>query len=210
MKREFTTREKVLLLVLIVIVIAAGYYWLVYTPVENRILEARAEETNYQDQILMEMVRTKQLKEMREALSSQNTESEGPMSVIPDYDNLEYVMVQLDAILTPAINYSLTFSDVVPSDKLISRPIEMTFACDSYNTARNIMNNLYSCMYRCTIDHVTMTAGGGEREGVADLNQDPVSVSLTVTFYEKYPAETEAGEAGEDAADNGAAAESGI
>lgn len=191
MKREFTMREKVLLLILVIIVIAAGYYWLVYTPVESRITEARAEEVNYQDQILLEMVRSKQLKQMREVLEEQVAQGSEPMSVIPDYDNLEHVMIQLDAILTPAVNYSLTFSDVVPSEKLMSRPIEMTFTSDSYRTARNIINNLYSCMYRCTIDNITMTAGGGEREGAADLNQDPVSVSLTVTFYEKYPAQAE-------------------
>lgn len=191
MKREFTMREKVLLLILVLIMMVAGYYWLVAMPVEARITEAQAEEADYQDRIMMEMVRAKQLKTMREALEEAALKNEAPVSQIPMYDNLENVMVELDAILTPAETYSLTFSDVVPQEKMIARPIDMTFTCGSYTAARNIVNNLYYSMYRCTIDNITMTAGKGERDGAPDLNQDPVSVSLTVTFYEKIQASAE-------------------
>lgn len=185
MNRVFTTREKVLLLVFVIILMAAGYYWVIEQPVSERISAAASAEAGYQDEMMTETVKAKQIKDMKAVLDAGLDGQSKPVSAIPDYDNLENVMVQLDAILTPALDYSLTFSDVQPDGKLISRPISMTFKCDGYTAAKNIVDNLYHSIYRCTLDNITMTASAKDRDGAPDLNKDQVSVSLTVTFYER-------------------------
>lgn len=186
MNRAFTTREKTLMLILVILLLATGYYWVVAMPVQDRITAANAADASAQDEIMVESVRAKQLRTMQEELESAKSNGEQKVSSIPDYDNLENVMIQLDAILTPASTYTLNFSDVGISDQLVNRPISMTFTCANYQAARGIIDSLYNCVYRCTLDNISMSAIVQDRSGTPDLNQDGVSVSLLVTFYEKY------------------------
>jgi len=94
-------------------------------------------------------------------------------------------MVQLDGILSTVKDYQLTFSDVSFGDILVSRPVYMTFAAENYNAAKETLNRLYSCPYRCTLSDITIVSVG-EAADQADINTQRVSVTLTVTFYEQY------------------------
>ena len=91
-------------------------------------------------------------------------------------------MVQLNAILARAKEYNLTFEEVVPgSDGILSRPIRMDFTAGDYQTVRAIVDDLYHCWYRCSIEDLTVTAE-------KNLNTPgSVTAQLSVIFYEKMP-----------------------
>lgn len=180
MRREFTQREKVLLLLLTVLLMALGYMKLFYEPVQESVTAAQVRQAEAEDALLVEQMKLGQLRAMEAELEELKASGNVQDAELPPYDNVENVMVQLNAILSTAQEYSLDFQEVrFGEDGLVSRPIQMTFAAGNYDTARGILNDLYHCWYRCSLDGVTVS-------GEEDVSRDsPVTVSLTVTFYEK-------------------------
>lgn len=181
MNHVFTRREKALLLVLTFMLIGLGYLKLIHEPVQTALLEAQNRQANAEDVLVVEQARLEQMRAMEKELEALKAGGTIEDAELPYYDNIENVMVQLNAILTPAQQYSLTFAEPQQDeDGLVSRPIQMNFTAGSYQTARTIMNDLYHCWYRCSISNISVT-------GQEDVSQGDVSVSLTATFYEQIP-----------------------
>lgn len=180
MNRAFTAREKALLLILTVLVLITGYIKIFHEPVQDRLAALEDRQAVATDALLIEQIRLAQKQAMEEELAALKAAGTIQDAEIPVYDNVERVMVQLNAILVAAEEYSLTFQEVtLGQDELLSRPIQMTFSAKSYQTARGILDDLYHCPYRCVITDLTVSAA-------EDIAKDtPVDVGLTVVFYEK-------------------------
>lgn len=180
MHREFTQREKVLLLLLTVLLMALGYVKLFFEPLQANLAAAQARQAEAENTLLVEQVKLSRMQAMEAELEALKASGNVQDAALPPYDNVENVMVQLNAILSAAQDYSLTFQEVAfGEDGLASRPIQMTFTAGRYDAARSILNDLYHCYYRCSLDSVAVSA----EEDVS--RNSPVTVSLTVTFYEK-------------------------
>ena len=63
--------------------------------------------------------------------------------------------------------------------KLVIRPIELSFTATDYATVHNVMDELYHCRFRCAIEQIAVSANEN-----LSVNND-ISVSLSITFYEK-------------------------
>jgi len=200
MKREFTQREKALLLILTALLLAVGYARLFSAPVSTRLAAAQARLADAQDALLVEQTKLAQMQNMEKELETLKKNGTSPAAQIPEYDNIENVMVQLGGILGAASNYQLTFSDLKFGDDYVARPIQMTFTAGSYQVARTILRELSDCPYRCAVSEITASAGEG------DIAAEPVKVEATVIFYEQYNAAAAADDpANSDTADTGAA-----
>ncbi|MBU5627537.1 hypothetical protein KQI82_11510 [Oscillibacter sp. MSJ-2] len=181
MNRTFTNREKVLLLILTLILLFVGYTKVVAQPVAQRMADAQLLAQGAQDEMVLELAKAQRLESMKQSLAQSGHTVQ--TASIPDYDNLENVMVQLDAILGLSQEYSLIFSDVTfGEDGLVSRPIQMIVSCASYEAAKQVMERLAGCVYSCSLNDITVTASGGEAS--PDVTKGPVTVALTATFYE--------------------------
>ncbi len=180
MNRALTRREKVLLLLLALLLLAMGYMKLFYEPLQTERIAAETRLADAEDAQLLEQARLHQMRQMEAELEKLKADGAAKAAEIPAYDNIENVMVQLNAILSAAQEYSLTFSEVAfGEDGTVSRPIQMTFTAVSYAAARTILNDLYHGWYRCSLSGMSVSAD-------EDVSRDsPVNVSLTVTFYEK-------------------------
>ena len=183
LKREFTKREKVLILVLAILLLLTGYYKFVNQPTADRIATAQNACYDIESETTIESAKAQRLSAMRDAIEKYESATGGISSVVPAYDNIDNVMIQLDSILGAASDYSLTFRDVVFGDDAVTRPVDMTFTCGSYDTARDIIEKLDGCMYRCALNDITVAVDG--KSGV-DITNGGVAVSLTATFYETY------------------------
>lgn len=172
MRRELTGREKLLLALLGVMVAVSGYFLLFYTPMteeQNRCL-ARTQECRIQMEA--ENIRLAQKRQMEQELEELFAKEPPPLS-IPDYDNRGPVMFELHSILTATEDYSLTFSTVDASQTIIRRSIAMNFTAASYESARNILQKLHDCSYRCMLDDIVLTFG-----------ESGVAVNGTIVFFE--------------------------
>lgn len=178
MNRVFTQREKVLLLILTAILLAVGYMKLFREPLQSELFAAQERQAAASDALLVESVKLKRLETMQAELAQMNAAEQ--TGVLPVYDNVKNVMVQLNAILSATEEYSLQFDEVVFGEELISRPISMSFTASGYSAARAVLNRLYHGEYRCALSNLTVSSA-------QDVTRDkPVTVNLTLTFYEAY------------------------
>ena len=94
---------------------------------------------------------------------------------LPDYDNIQPVMMELNSILLGATDYSLSFATVDDTQSVVRREISISFTCGSYDAARNVLQSLHDSLYRCMLNNISISLG---REG------DSVSVSGSIVYFE--------------------------
>ena len=81
MKRELSTREKVMLLVLAVIVIALGYFKLIYEPINDQIADYQSRMEQEQTENASLAVRLAQMRKMEKAV--EEIKASGDVTAIP-------------------------------------------------------------------------------------------------------------------------------
>ena len=193
MDREFTPREKGMLLVLAVLLLALGYMKLFYAPVQQAVTENQQRQTELQDQALIEQTRALKMQVMEKEQEELKASNAVPDAQVPDYNNAKRVMVELNAILARAKEYSLSFDDVSLDEDsgLVRRPVELPFQTADYAAAREIINALYHCRYRCSIQDVSIYAD----EDGTDITAAPGAVTqLTAVFLERNDGTVKAGQ----------------
>lgn len=178
--REFTTREKVMLLVLAVLLLVVGYCKFFLTPLQTELETQQQRLEDVQSSVIVEQTKLAQMKQMQQKMDELKAEGAVPDAEVPVFDNVENVMLQLNAILAQAQEYSLSFASTATDENgIVTRPVELTFTAGSYTVVRSIINDLYHCPYRCAVSDIA-------EQSELDLSTDgEIHVSLTVTFYEK-------------------------
>lgn len=184
MKKSLTRREKIFLLILVAVLLSAGYFNLFLLPVKARLLAAREQLERVQSELAKEQVKAERIKRMQVELNALEDSNAFQPSIVPNYDNIDAVMIQLDEILSTATDYRLSFSDVNEGDILVTRSINLTFTAKDYSSAKIILDKLYRCRYRCTLQGITV-AVAEENTDQEDITSQKNLVSLTVNFYEK-------------------------
>ena len=178
MNRSFTTREKILLVVLTVLLLGVGYFKLFLQPMEQRVEAFQERQNTAQDQMMIEAAHLRQMRKMEEELQQLKDSGAIPNAEVPVYDNIQNVMIQLNTILSQAMEYSLSFKEVSTDDTgMVFRPIDMTFTANDYD--------LYHCRYRCSVEDLSVNA---------DLNlsiENEIFVDLSIVFYEKIESEAD-------------------
>lgn len=184
MKKKFTLsrREKILLLILAVILLGFGYFRLIHQPVRDGILEATGRQNAAETQLLIEAGKLGQMNRMEQELAELTADKGADAFDLPAYDNMQHIMVQLNAILSASREYRLTFGELQFNDQgLVSRPIQMEFTAESYEVARTIMDQLYGSSFRCRLGNISISSPN------KNIGDSAVKVSMTVTFYELIP-----------------------
>lgn len=179
-KATLSKRETVLLLILVAILLGFGYFKLIHQPVTEGIKAAQEQQATAETQLLIEAGKLQQMKKMEQELEALFAAEGEDAFELPQYDNMQHVMIQLNTILTASQEYSLTFGELhFDAHGLVARPIQMEFSADNYDAARAIIEQLYGCPFRCRISDINISAGKGS------ISYNTVTVSLTATFYEQ-------------------------
>lgn len=184
LSKQFTRREKVLLCILGLLLVGATYYFAVHQPVESALRTLTFQQDDARNSLMILEVKEERLSQMRaelEEILAQPNPSE-----TPKYDNLQQVMVFLNAILGSTADYSLSFQPVEAPEEgaVVRRVIQMSFICPSYEEARAVVESLRDCVYRCQLSALSMAPAARDLVESADLTTGAVQVSLTATFFE--------------------------
>lgn len=175
MRRQLTAREWMLLGVLGALLLICGYLLLFYMPMTAERDRCVGETETCRMETEAARLRLEEKRRMERELEELFAAEVPPLS-IPDYDNLQPVMFELNSILAPTQDYSLSFGTVDASQTIIRRSISMTFTTSSYDFAKDVLRRLHDSDYRCLLDGVNISAGQG--------NEDVVSVSGNIVFFE--------------------------
>ncbi len=187
LSRKFTTREKVLLLILAVILLAELYFLLVHQRVERELAEAQSRTETATAAYNVARMKAEQKREMQKKI--QEALKDESVRPLPDYDNSTNVVAYLNGVLAAAEEYNLVFNAVTVSNYVAVRPISMSFRCQGYAAARDIVAQLENGPYYCEVTGLSMSA----QSGGSDLTGEMVSVQMTAVFYEYAGAGAAAG-----------------
>lgn len=167
--RKLSTRERVLLAILVVVAVVSGYVLLFSMPLNEKI------QTLGQEIMESEDLKTQlESRWSQQQLTEQLKKQEGEARYMPEYDNLQAVMVELNTILADCQEYSLAFQPDDPEDAIYARQATIPFTCGSYDQARDVLQRLHDSPLRNLITDVQIT------------EQDDGSVKATATmlFFE--------------------------
>lgn len=187
LSKQLTRRECVLLAILGVLLLFSAYFFLVHRPVTEGLARTRQEREELAVELTVldakQQSMTRMQAELDALLQQPNT------AQIPHYDNLEQIMGFLDTLLAPASDYTLGFNGLTPDEDttILRRVMTLTFTCDSYQLARDIVLQMQNCPYRCQLDQLGITPAvlpNTRSDEQRPLTQGPVTVSLCVTFFE--------------------------
>ncbi len=174
MRRQLTAREWMLLGVLLVILVVSGYIMLFYMPMTTERDRCLSEAESCRTEIEAARLRVEDKRRMERELEELFAQEVPPLS-IADYDNLQPVMFELNTILAPTRDYSLSFSTVDATQTIVRRSINLSFTAGSYEAAKTVLQQLHDSAYRCMLDSVSLSLGQGD---------GAVSVSGNIVFFE--------------------------
>lgn len=181
--RSFSRREKALLVILALILVVGLYVLLVQRPVEAKLDELALEAEDLDLQTQVAQIKLSQRNEMRAELDEIFAMPQDEITVMPPYDNLETLMVQLDGIFM-GLEPKLSFPEVRFEEGIATRTIQFEFAAPSYDQARAILTRLTRTGNRSLLDGLSITPA--DRTG-GSIQQGTVEVQGTIYFYELAP-----------------------
>lgn len=176
MKRQFSLRERILMVVLALLLLVCVYYVLVEKPVQDTLLDASQRRSEAESQLTVASAQLKRMNQMQSALDQLDQTAQAD---VPDYDNAKNVMDLMNGAMAMTEEYNLTFQPVTVEGAIVSRGIQMSFRCDNYDTAKEVMQVLLDSNYRCRVTAMSVTAAEG-----GNISRQEVTVEASVTFYE--------------------------
>lgn len=177
-KSKLSGRDTALIVFLLILVIGVAYYMLFYTPLQSELASVSNQIANTDAQIMTAQSKIAKMDAMQAEIDEILSRPEDEISEIAPYDNKEEVLNQLNAIMRASDQYNLSFSEpVIGGDGSVRRNVTMNFSCSNFTTAKNIINNLQNCKWRCLVSNLSISGGGSVMNG-------GVSVNATVTFFE--------------------------
>lgn len=178
MKREISTREKILLVILAVLMIAVGYFKLVLTPINEGIDACRENMFAEQDEITEKLIVTAEINKMQVKIDE--IMASGEAHAIPYFDNSTMLMIELHSILCDTDDYSLSFGNLTADDYIMMRPVAMSFKVGSYEQARAVIDALYASDNIMKISDINISM---DKNSLTDSSKG-VQVSMNLTYYE--------------------------
>ena len=177
LSRSFTLKEKILLLLLSLILVALAYYQFVDQPVRSALAQAQAEADSLSMELTAVTAKLTTMRNMRAELD--DVTAGGKASEMGSYNNSKAEIAMLNDVLSEALQYSITFSNVTRSEDQIRRNFSLQLTASSYESMEHIINSINESHYRCLIGDLQCRAFRDKYVLHGNL-----SVNATATFYE--------------------------
>ena len=177
LSRNFTLKEKLLLLLLSLVLVGLAYYQIVDRPVREALEIAHAEADSLSVELQTVEAKLEKMRRMRAELD--DVTAGGTASEMGSYNNSKAEIAMLNDVLSEALQYSITFSNVTRSGDQIRRNFTLQLTASSYESMEHIINSINESHYRCLIGDLQCSAAHGQYV----LDGD-VSVNASATFFE--------------------------
>ena len=181
LSRAFTRREKVLLTILALLLVFAFYYLVIEVRVGDAI-DSYKEQIAFDDQQIAALSAQKAKMDAMKAELEEIMKQDDPI-IVPDYDNLQEVMIFLNTVLSITNDYSINFGNAqMPAEGsyIVQRDVQINFSAPSYDVAKTVISGLQDSHFCCRVSNVSIVPGVNGH-AITDGN---VSVGLSMSFYE--------------------------
>lgn len=196
-KSGLSGKDAALLVILVILLIGVGYYMFFYQPLQEELADIDKQSTDMDAQIDVAMTQVGSMNAMQAELDEILAQPADKITEIATYDNAKELMNELNGILSKSLEYKLNFSDPkitydTPADSkdaenpqsgTVRRSVSITFRCESYTTAKGIIEELVRSHWRSLVSDLTVTSVN------KNLVEPDVEVKATIIFFERLVAE---------------------
>ena len=172
MKHVLTTREKVLVLILAVIVIGFCYYNFFLSPLNESISQYESMSSELETEMVLNTAKVQQKQSMESQIAELKA---GGASTIPEYNNSQNLMVELNSILSEAEDYNISFDATSNIDYVVLRPAYLTITTSTYAKARDIIDKLYASDNIMRMSDLNMST---------DAETGKTTANMRITYFE--------------------------
>jgi Tfp pilus assembly protein PilO len=188
MMTKMSPRERTLLVIFAILLVGALYYLFFLSPLQSKTDAVTAQIADTEDEMDAAQIKLQQKKTMQDELDKIFADANGDPTKIPDYDNVQAVIQELNKILSESDQYTLDFGELEDStNSIIRRPVSLSFSCSSYDAVRSILEQLGSSEFRSLITDVSITNNeemSGNYTAAGNDGNYAYSVSAQINFYE--------------------------
>ena len=171
-----TVREKVLTVILGILVLFCVYYFAFLIPVTEEMDACINENLTIEDQLVIYDATAEKKRMMEGELKDILEGGNKDVKELPAYDNSQNVMNQLSELLEDTEQYDVSFSSVEEQDNTVRREVSLSFTCNSYENAKNILSSISNSEYRCILKDLYIN-----REDDEEANY---RVNVDVVYFE--------------------------
>lgn len=155
---KISKREKIMLAALLVLIVGCVYYLFFLTPTLEKQETLKSKINSMEDQVINAQAKVGQLNKMKKEIKD-IVESDADIKAIPAFDNSKKLMNSLNLILSNAVEYTLSFTGAKETDGIVRRTVSLTYECNSYKDARNILQSIHDGPYPCVLQDVSIKNG---------------------------------------------------
>ena len=189
LNKNLSIRELILIGILI---IAAAYYFVVQGPIARETEELEAEKSTLQTTIAYQTSRLAQQQAMQAEVDEVIDRSSGNPDVLPDYNNLNNIILELNTLLANSSSFNVSFGTDTNTDGIVRRAISVKYETTDYDEAVSILDEIESSPNRYKVGNVSITrqayySGTGFAWIVDDDDQGyeyTYAVSCSITSFE--------------------------
>ena len=186
LSRDFTRAEKIILVILALVLVGLAYYQFVYKMVAESIEKAHAEAEAIRVEMTGVNAKIQRMEEMQAELETiQSNPRARQRRPISGREELAF----LNDVLSGALQYTITFSNVTRDGDQIRRNFSLQFTTEDFSSMERIISRLCDGRLRCLINDISYSvsrynysAADRERYGVDWYER--VNVNCTATFFE--------------------------
>ena len=176
LNHKFTLRETLLVLLCAIVGVGIFYYEFAWKTFKDA--ETTYDTTQLETGLLLAQTQSATMKNMEAYIEEHKNDEVGEIAV---YNNLSQEVNEVGNVLNgKADNISITWNDPTLTGTIVRRTANLSFKSDNYDTVKGILYSLHSLKYRCTIQDVSIDAGG--KDGLSQSNE--IYTTLSITFYE--------------------------
>lgn len=170
------------LIILGILIIAAAYYFVFHLPVSNQMESLEAQQADLDTKLVTAQAQVSDMHRMEKALD--DLEASGAQAVeMPQYNNIDRMLLELNTIMAGTNNYSITFSDASASENIARRALNVSFSVPNYDAVVSKIKAINKSENRYLITDMSLRRG--INNAIIMGNSDGfVSANLTLTSFE--------------------------
>ena len=152
-KHKLARKEKFIISLAAMMLVIAVYYFGCYQPCQTMIASYNTEDL--MQELTIEQVRRTQNKNMEKEIDANKAAGVG--RVYP-YNQLQMEVSSLNRIMSITNSFDIDFASPIQEGNTVRRNVAISFTAANYATAKAIIENLYTCEYRCLVNNVSLSA----------------------------------------------------
>ncbi len=162
-----------------VLLILIGLYVLfVAIPIHNKVVDLENKKYQTEERLKAHNKKSMRYAEMKEELEKVKLSSSGELAIIPDYDNIDNLLLDFNNIFY-GLEPKVSFVQPVQEGDLVKRVIQFRVTMNSYSAAKRVLSDLNDIRYKSILDNIVVEPA--DKDG---LKSGRVTISGKIQFYE--------------------------